>query len=72
MAELTIPLMKIERIQGKNMEVTDAIERYVRKRVAVLEKLTRRLQPSTLGVELGKPSEHHNKGTYTMRSFRRT
>ena len=71
MAELTIPLMKIERIQGKNMEVTDAIERYVRKRVAVLRSSPGGYSPPLL-VWRGKPSEHHNKGTYTMRSFRRT
>lgn len=61
--------MKIERIQGMNMEVTDAIQQYVRKRVAALEKLTKRLQPSTLGVELGRPSEHHNKGEVYYAEF---
>jgi len=61
--------MKIERIQGKNMEVTSAIEQYVRKRVVALEKLTKRLQPSLLSVELGRPSEHHRKGEVFYAEF---
>ncbi len=61
--------MKIERIQGVNMEVTSAIEQYVHKRVAALEKLTKRLSPTLLSVELGKPSEHHNKGDVFYAEF---
>lgn len=54
--------MKITKIQGTNMELTDAIRGRVEKRVAVLAKLVKRVQPATVDVEVGKPSDHHKKG----------
>lgn len=54
--------MKIESIFAKNMELTPAIEERVRTRIAKLAKLTKRLQPVSIKVEVGKPSQHHMKG----------
>ena len=54
--------MNIENIFAKNMELTPAIEERVQTRVAKLAKLTKRLQPVSIKVEVGKPSQHHNKG----------
>lgn len=54
--------MKIENIFAKNIELTPAIEERVRTRVIKLAKLTKRLEPVSIKVEVGKPSQHHNKG----------
>jgi len=54
--------MKIDKIQGVNMELTEAIEGYLDKRIKVLSKLVKRIEPASLSVDVGKPSEHHNKG----------
>ena len=54
--------MKIDGILTKNIDLTPAIEKRVRTRVAKLAKLTKRFKQSTIAVEVGKPSQHHRKG----------
>ncbi|HJN85262.1 ribosome-associated translation inhibitor RaiA [Candidatus Uhrbacteria bacterium] len=61
--------MQIDKIHGKNMELTSAIEDYVEKRVSVLRKLVKRMQPAKISVEVGKPSDHHNKGDVYYAEF---
>ena len=51
------------------MELTDAIDAYVRERVQLLSKLVKRLQPASVMVEVGKPSEHHQKGEVFYAEF---
>lgn len=54
--------MKIDGIKATNIELTEAIERRVTSRIEKLAKLTKRMQPASVAVEVGKPSQHHNKG----------
>ncbi|NQV12284.1 ribosome-associated translation inhibitor RaiA [Candidatus Uhrbacteria bacterium] len=61
--------MQIDKIYGKNMELTTAIENYVEKRVSTLSKLVKRMQPAKISIELGKPSDHHNKGDVYYAEF---
>ena len=51
------------------MELTEAIDAYVRNRVDGLAKLVKRLQPAHVSIEVGKPSEHHQKGDVFMAEF---
>jgi len=61
--------MKIEKILGTNIDLTPAIEAHINKRIAPLSKLVKRLQPASVAVEVGKPSEHHNKGNVFYAEF---
>ncbi len=53
-------------LQGKNIELTEAIKKYVSKRVARLEKLLSGIESSGGGVtatfEVGKSTNHHKSG----------
>jgi putative sigma-54 modulation protein len=61
--------MQIDKIYGKNIELTGAIEGYVKKRVGPLKKLVKRMQPANVSVEVGKPSDHHHKGSVFYAEF---
>jgi ribosomal subunit interface protein len=54
--------MRITNTLVKNMEMTDAIMAYVEEKLMSLEKLCERYSPCDIAVEVGKTSEHHNKG----------
>ena len=54
--------MKIEGIYANGIELTPTIEKRIASRVAKLAKLTKRMEPATVAVEVGKPSGHHKKG----------
>lgn len=54
--------MRITEIQGTNIELTDAIRNYVTEKVESIERFTKRFDPCDVAVEVGKTSEHHNKG----------
>ena len=54
--------MKIDGILTKNIDLTPAIEKRVKTRVAKLAKLTKRYGDVSVAVEVGKPSQHHRKG----------
>lgn len=44
------------------MDMTDAIRDYVEKKIGSLEKLCEGYSPCDVRVEVGKTSEHHQKG----------
>lgn len=54
--------MRITNIQATNTELTDAIRSYVIEKVQGLERFTKRFDPCDAAIEVGKISEHHNKG----------
>lgn len=54
--------MRITNIQGTNIELTDAIKGYVEQKVEDISRFTKRFDPCDVAVEVGKISEHHNKG----------
>ena len=57
--------MFISSILGTNMELTEAIKQYVEERVMALEKLTTHFESTAeVRAELGKTSQHHEKGPY--------
>jgi len=61
--------MTIANIQAANMELTDAIRSHVEKRISQLEKLTMRFEPATINVQVGKTSNHHQKGEVFRAEF---
>lgn len=54
--------MRITNIQGTNIELTDAIRGYIAQKVEDISRFTKRFDPCDVAVEVGKTSEHHNKG----------
>lgn len=54
--------MRITEIQGTNVELTDAIRNYVTEKIESISRFTKRFEPCDVSVEVGKTSEHHNKG----------
>lgn len=55
--------MNLLGITGTNMDLTDAIKAYVEERIAAIEKLVGDFEPTVdIKVEVGKTSNHHNKG----------
>ncbi|MFH1253738.1 MAG: ribosome-associated translation inhibitor RaiA [Candidatus Uhrbacteria bacterium] len=57
--------MIITAIKATNMEMTEAIENYVREKLESLDKLMVDFQPEPeAGVEVGKTSDHHAKGPF--------
>lgn len=63
--------MRITEVLATYMEMTDAIRDYVEKKVGSLEKFCENYSPCDVRVEVGKTSDHHQKGKiwraeYTM------
>lgn len=56
--------MRITEIQAKNIELTDAIKGYAEEKIMSLSKFTERYSPCDVAVELGKVTNHHNKGDF--------
>jgi len=57
--------MNIAAIKGMNLDLTDAIKDYINKRISSIEKLCSGFEPSaSLEIEVGKDTEHHNKGAH--------
>lgn len=54
--------MRITNTVAKNLEMTEAIRAYVEEKLMSLEKMCERYSPCDVAVEVGKTSEHHNKG----------
>ncbi len=54
--------MRITEIQGTNIELTDAIRNYVTEKVESIARFAKRFEPCDVAIEVGKTSEHHNKG----------
>lgn len=49
-------------IKTKNITLTDAIKEYVEEKIGPLEKFLQGVEPIIVEVEVGKTSQHHNKG----------
>lgn len=57
--------MKITSIKSTNMEMTEAIESYVREKLDAVDKLMVDFNPEPeAAVEVGKTSNHHAKGPF--------
>lgn len=54
--------MRITELSGNYIELTDAIRQYVENKIGMLEKFCEGYSPCDVRVEVGKTSEHHNKG----------
>ncbi|HYC34158.1 MAG TPA: ribosome-associated translation inhibitor RaiA [Candidatus Paceibacterota bacterium] len=51
-----------QHLKATNIELTDAISDYVEKKIGVLEKIIAPQLESLAEVEVGKTTNHHNKG----------
>lgn len=56
--------MNMVSIKATNMEMTDAIRAYVDSRLDAVAKLTVSMEPADVSVEVGKSTNHHNKGPF--------
>ena len=54
--------MRIVEISGTNMDLTEAIKSHVERALAKVAKLTEKLEPADIRVDVGKTSQHHQKG----------
>jgi len=62
--------IQINKIKSTNMELTDAISDFVASRVQSLEKFVDQDDTSvSVDIEVGKTTEHHNKGNVFMAEF---
>lgn len=61
--------MRITEILATYMEMTDAIRDYVEKKIGGLEKFCEHYSPCDVRVEVGKTSEHHQKGRIWRAEF---
>jgi putative sigma-54 modulation protein len=64
--------MRITEIKATNIDLTDAIRDYAEKRVMSLEKICERYSPCDVAVEVGKTSQHHQKGDVFFSEFNLT
>jgi ribosomal subunit interface protein len=65
--------MQIISIKATNMDMTAAIEAYVKDKLESIEKLMIDFRPEpTVTVEVGKSTTHHNKGPYFLAEFNLT
>lgn len=64
--------MRITEIKATNMELTDAIREYVEKRLSSLAKMCERYSPCDVAVEVGKTTQHHQKGDVLFAEFNLT
>lgn len=62
--------MRINNIKSTHIELTDAIEDYVEKRVGMLDKVVSPNDTSaSVMVEVGKRSQHHKDGDFFFAEF---
>ena len=61
--------MQITKIQGTNLELTDAIRSYVEEKLNSLSKLTQNFEPAKCDAEVADESGRHNKGPYFRCEF---
>ncbi len=54
--------MRITELHATNVEMTEAMNAYATEKVMSLERVAQRFEPCDAAVEIGKTSEHHNKG----------
>ncbi len=59
--------MQINKIKATNIELTDAIRSYVEEKFLSLAPFTTNWEPvASCDIEVGKETEHHNKGPYYL------
>jgi len=57
--------MNIVSLKATNMDMTDAIREYVVEKTGALDKFVEGFEPAAeMSVEVGKSSNHHNKGPH--------
>ncbi|SRR3989338_8314399 len=56
--------MNISSLKATNIELTDAIKNYVEVKLQPISKLVGDLPQATLSAEVGKTTNHHNKGPF--------
>jgi putative sigma-54 modulation protein len=61
--------MRITEIKATNMELTPAIREYIEKKLEALEKMTAHYSPCDMSIEVGKTSNHHQKGEIWRAEF---
>lgn len=54
------------------MDLTEAIRQYVEKRLSALEKMCEKYSPCDVAVEVGKTTQHHQKGDVFFAEFNMT
>jgi putative sigma-54 modulation protein len=54
--------MRIAEIVGTHMELTDGIKSHLEAKIQKLVPLLEGVEPADIRADLGKTSEHHNKG----------
>lgn len=64
--------MRIVEILATFMEMTDAIRAHVEEKLSSLEKFCENYSPCDVRVEVGKTSEHHQKGKIWRAEFMMT
>lgn len=61
--------MRITEIKGTDMELTDAIKAYVEEKIMMLGKLTEKYSPCDVVVDVGRTTNHHQKGNVFYAEF---
>ncbi len=56
-------------IKSSSLEVSDAIRQYVEEKAVAIEKLVDGDSGASLEVEIGKTTNHHNKGPFMRAEF---
>lgn len=64
--------MKIVEILGTNIELTEAIKKYVHDKLQVVAKLTTKFEPCDVRVDVGMDGKHHKKGDIYRAEFNLT
>lgn len=64
--------MRIIELLATNLELTEAIRAYVEEKLMTLDKFCERYSPCDVAAEVGKTSEHHNKGKIFRAEFTMT
>ncbi len=64
--------MRIAEFQGTNLELTDAIKKYVDDKLAGVAKLTEKFEPCDVRVEVGKTKTSQQKGEVFRAEFNLT
>jgi putative sigma-54 modulation protein len=64
--------MRITEIKATNIDLTPAIKEYVEKRLSTLVNLCEKYSPADVVAEVGKNSQHHQKGEVFFAEFNLT
>lgn len=64
--------MRIAELQGTNIELTDAIRKYVDDKLANIAKLTEKFEPCDIHAEVGKTQSGQQKGKIFRAEFNLT